>query len=57
MGAAHHSLTLGSVVLDLSKATKDELYQARRNLIEGLKANRYFSRGAMKRNQAFRKVA
>jgi hypothetical protein len=54
-GAAHNSLTVGSIVLDLNAMTKDQRYEARKALIEGLKSERYFSRAAMRRNEAFRK--
>ncbi|MGV1762820.1 hypothetical protein [Rhizobium rhizogenes] len=55
LGAAHNSLSVGSTVIDLNELTKDQRYEARKALIEGLKSERYFSRGAMKRNRAFRK--
>lgn len=54
-GAAHNSLTVSDVHLDLNSLTKDQRYEARKSLIEGLKSQRYFSRDAMARNRAFRK--
>ncbi|MBY5581832.1 hypothetical protein [Rhizobium leguminosarum] len=56
-GAAHNSLTVGDISLDLNSLNKDQRYEARKALIEGLKSERYFTRGAMQRNKAFRKVA
>jgi hypothetical protein len=56
-GAAHNSLTVGDISLDLNGLSKDQRYEARKALIEGLKTERYFSRDAMIRNKAFRKVA
>ena len=56
-GAAHNSLTVGAIHLDLNGLTKDQRYEARKSLIEGLKSQRYFSRDAMQRNRAFRKAA
>lgn len=44
MGAAHHAVSVGSISVDLSKATKTERYEARRALIEGLKENGYFGK-------------
>ncbi len=59
MGAANHDITVGSLNLDLSKASKTERYEARRALIEGLKEQGYFGkkeqRKAAYRNR--RKVA
>ncbi|TCR92609.1 hypothetical protein [Rhizobium sp. BK376] len=54
-GANHNSLTVGSTVIDLNTLSKDEKYEARRTLIEGLKSQRYFSREAMIVNKQFRK--
>ncbi|MBY5849765.1 hypothetical protein HFN51_04235 [Rhizobium leguminosarum] len=56
-GAAHNSLSVGDIHLDLNGLSKDQRYEARKALIEGLKTERYFSRGAMQRNRAFRKDA
>lgn len=41
-GAAHNSVTVGAVIVDLSKATKTERYEARKAIIEGLKQKGYF---------------
>jgi hypothetical protein len=48
---------VGDISLDLNQLNKDQRYEARKALIEGLKSERYFSRDAMIRNKAFRKVA
>jgi hypothetical protein len=56
-GAAHNSLTVGDVSLTMNDLTKDQRYEARKALIEGLKSERYFSRDAMQRNRDLRKVS
>ncbi len=56
-GAAHNSLTVGDTVIDIANLTSSQKYVARRSVIEGLKAERYFSKGAMKRNRELRKDA
>lgn len=44
MGAAHNDVSVGSINVDLSKATKNERYEARKAIIEGLKETGYFGK-------------
>lgn len=53
LSAADYSLSVGHTRIDLSKADKNEKYQVRRTLIEGLKLNGYFGKREQ-RNAAFR---
>ncbi len=48
-GAAHNSVSVGSVTVDLSVASKTQRYEARRGLIEGLKQDGYFGRKEQRR--------
>ncbi|MDX0455515.1 hypothetical protein GOC72_18845 [Sinorhizobium medicae] len=56
MGAAHNDISVGSINVDLSTATKTQRYEARHALIEGLKETGYFGkkeqRKAVYRNRA-----
>lgn len=53
MSAADYSLSVGSTRIDLANADKNEKYQVRRSLIEGLKLNGYFGKKEQ-RNAVFR---
>ena len=49
MGAAHQDITVGTVGIDLASASKQERYEVRRSLIEGLKENGYFGKKEQRR--------